>query len=210
MLQLTPETTVEELQLMVFSASDIPIAEQEREYRQQVVARYALQAEIRSLSHMILASVKLGYPPKPFPSSTIGETQVSTIPITKGEQIIVASVPSTSTSASRGINSSTNAQDAKHPVSAATAALPKPPISTPSGTTVSSLEASSKASATSSNPVAPAAGKETTIDLPGGAGIMQHRIVPDDNSCLFSSLGIVFKGGFSDSISRELRQSGFD
>jgi len=38
---------------------------------------------------------------------------------------------------------------------------------------------------------------------------MQHRIVPDDNSCLFSSLGIVFKGGFSDSISRELRQSEF-
>lgn len=30
MLQLTPETTYEELQLMVFSASDIPIAEQER------------------------------------------------------------------------------------------------------------------------------------------------------------------------------------
>jgi hypothetical protein len=31
-LQLTPEMTYEELQLMIFSASDIPIAEQEREY----------------------------------------------------------------------------------------------------------------------------------------------------------------------------------
>jgi ubiquitin thioesterase OTU1 len=165
------------------------------------------RTEIRSLTGMILALVKLGYPPKPFPSSTVGETQVSTIPITKGEQIIVSSVPSTSTSASRGINSSTHAQDAKPPVSAATAALPKPPISTPSGTTVSNFQATSKASASSSNPVTPAAGKETTIELPGGAGIMQHRIVPDDNSCLFSSLGIVFKGGFSDTISRELRQS---
>lgn len=36
---------------------------------------------------------------------------------------------------------------------------------------------------------------------------MQHRIVPDDNSCLFSSIGIVFKGGYSDSVTNQLRQS---
>ncbi|KAG7566880.1 hypothetical protein FFLO_01381 [Filobasidium floriforme] len=179
-LQLTPEMTYEELQLMIFSASDIPIAEQE---------------------------LKLGYPPKPIPSSTLAETQVSTIPITKGEQVIVSAVPSTSTSASRGVNNAAS-QDTK-PTSLNAApqprsqSQPKPPVSAPTKSTVNTLSNSSSTSA--STPVAPA-GKETTVDLPGGAGIMQHRIVPDDNSCLFSSIGVVFKGGYSESVTNQLRQ----
>lgn len=153
--------------------------------------------------------VKLGYPPKPIPSSTVAETQVSTIPITKGEQIIVSAVPSTSTSASRGVNNAAS-QDTK-PTSLNAAPQPrfkpqiKPPVPAPTKSTVNTLSSSSSTSA--STPIAPA-GKETTVDLPGGAGIMQHRIAPDDNSCLFSSIGIVFKGGYSDAITNQLRQSG--
>jgi len=38
---------------------------------------------------------------------------------------------------------------------------------------------------------------ETTnsIRLPGDAGYLQLRIVPDDNACLFSAVGVVFEGG---------------
>lgn len=202
MLQLTPEMTYEELQLMIFSASDIPIAEQEREYGIDQLAEYAAHFDGQ------FTPVKLGYPPKPIPPSTVGETQVSTIPITKGEQIIVSVVPSTSTSASRGVNNAASQETKPTPSNTApqprSQPPPKPPISAPTKSTINTLSSSSSTS--TSTPVAPA-GKETTVDLPGGAGIMQHRIVPDDNSCLFSSIGIVFKGGYSDSVTNQLRQS---
>jgi ubiquitin thioesterase OTU1 len=36
----------------------------------------------------------------------------------------------------------------------------------------------------------------TSVALPGrDAGFLQMRVVPDDNSCLFSALGVVFEGG---------------
>jgi hypothetical protein len=34
-----------------------------------------------------------------------------------------------------------------------------------------------------------------SVKLPGDAGFLQLRIVPDDNSCLFSAVGVVFEGG---------------
>lgn len=35
-----------------------------------------------------------------------------------------------------------------------------------------------------------------SVQLPGrDAGFLQLRIVPDDNSCLFSAVGVVFEGG---------------
>jgi ubiquitin thioesterase OTU1 len=36
-----------------------------------------------------------------------------------------------------------------------------------------------------------------TIKMPGDAGHLQLRVVPDDNSCLFSAIGVVFEGGIS-------------
>lgn len=31
--------------------------------------------------------------------------------------------------------------------------------------------------------------------MPGDAGTLELRIVPDDNSCLFSAVAVVFEGG---------------
>jgi ubiquitin thioesterase OTU1 len=33
------------------------------------------------------------------------------------------------------------------------------------------------------------------VELPGGNGFLELRVVPDDNSCLFSAIGVVFLGG---------------
>lgn len=33
------------------------------------------------------------------------------------------------------------------------------------------------------------------MELPGGNGFLELRVVPDDNSCLFSAIGVVFLGG---------------
>lgn len=34
-----------------------------------------------------------------------------------------------------------------------------------------------------------------SVTLPGDAGTLELRVVPDDNSCLFSAIGIIFEGG---------------
>jgi ubiquitin thioesterase OTU1 len=33
------------------------------------------------------------------------------------------------------------------------------------------------------------------VELPGDNGFLELRVVPDDNSCLFSAVGVVFEGG---------------
>jgi hypothetical protein len=50
-------------------------------------------------------------------------------------------------------------------------------------------------------------GKTTYVNVNDGMGsVLVHRIVPDDNSCLFSAIGLVFKGKYDDIITRELRE----
>jgi hypothetical protein len=50
-------------------------------------------------------------------------------------------------------------------------------------------------------------GKPTYVNVNDGMGsVLVHRIVPDDNSCLFSAIGLVFKGKYDDAITRELRE----
>lgn len=46
-----------------------------------------------------------------------------------------------------------------------------------------------------------------SVALPGrDAGFLQLRVVPDDNSCLFSSFGVVFEGGVE--AAQKLRRGG--
>ena len=45
----------------------------------------------------------------------------------------------------------------------------------------------------------------TSVPLADGASLI-HRIVPDDNSCLFSAIALVFRGGYDDAVVRELRE----
>lgn len=49
--------------------------------------------------------------------------------------------------------------------------------------------------------------KPVYVELNDGMGsVLVHRVVPDDNSCLFSAIGLVFKGHYDASITKELRQ----
>ncbi|CAD6589595.1 MAG: ubiquitin-specific protease otu1, partial [Tremellales sp. Tagirdzhanova-0007] len=139
-LDIDPETqTIEDLKVLVFSATEIPPNEQE---------------------------IKYGYPPKTLPNTS---DTLATIPITRGEQIIVVSVPAPS----------------------------KPPFSTAS-TPAPSLKAINE-TLSAPSPLAEAdipIESSDSIALPGrDAGFIQLRIVPDDNSCLFSAIGVVFEGG---------------
>ncbi|KAJ9122513.1 hypothetical protein QFC22_001942 [Naganishia vaughanmartiniae] len=50
-------------------------------------------------------------------------------------------------------------------------------------------------------------GKPVYVELNDGMGsVLIHRVVPDDNSCLFSAIGLVFKGHYDAGITKELRQ----
>lgn len=139
-----------------------------------------------------IPSVKFGYPPKSIPASTRGDALVSTIPITKGEQIIVAS--------------KTPASHQTAPSNTTAQVQPPPAQNAPRAPTRTRLPTMAPPAASKPTQI----GQETVLELPRGAGVIQHRIVPDDNSCLFSSLGIVFKGGYSESICNELRQGESD
>lgn len=49
--------------------------------------------------------------------------------------------------------------------------------------------------------------KPVYVELNDGMGsVLVHRVVPDDNSCLFSAIGLVLKGHYDASITKELRQ----
>ena len=115
--------------------------------------------------------MKFGYPPKPLP---ITDGVLSSIPITKGEQIIVTSVPAS--------------EPSSDPAPASLKQLNE------------TLSAPSPHSAQARTPVIPGSTSQgsssESVRLPGrDAGFLQLRVVPDDNSCLFSAIGVVFNGG---------------
>ncbi|KAL1413133.1 ubiquitin-specific protease otu1 [Vanrija albida] len=148
-LDIDPETQgVADLRVLIFSATEIPPSEQE---------------------------IKYGYPPKPLPD-TAG--RLSTIPITRGEQLIVTAVPPTIKSP-RLRRPSVKEQDAA-------LSAPSPPRDKPAPKPqLSPLEDGD----------VPVEASES-VKLPGlDAGYLQLRVVPDDNSCLFSAIGLVFEGG---------------
>ncbi|KAI5452151.1 ubiquitin-specific protease otu1 [Naganishia albida] len=263
-LHIEPETTYEELQIMIFSATEIPLDAQE---------------------------LKFGYPPKAFPSTVTSNphAKLSLIPITKGEQIMVTEhAPSSSrkqfttgptskkdATQSDPLPSGTNVPPPPTPGVFETAPTPKSTTSTathtptpapsvprtiiPSpyiynnpgtaGSTASSTPAAGGPGLTvptkghiGSSPLAErnqngvpggtatrdgyaadahnqhlggenaltalaGSGKTTYVNVNDGMGsVLVHRIVPDDNSCLFSAIGLVLKGKYDDVITRELRE----
>jgi len=75
-------------------------------------------------------------------------------------------------------------------------------ITTPAPSIKATNEALSAPSRLTPQPVSqattPKAGGEggaTSVELPGDNGFLELRVVPDDNSCLFSAIGVVFLGG---------------
>ncbi|BEI86209.1 hypothetical protein CcaverHIS002_0604960 [Cutaneotrichosporon cavernicola] len=146
-IEVDPETQgVRDLKVLIFSSTEIPPSEQE---------------------------IKFGYPPKPLPE-TAG--RLASIPITRGEQLIVTAVPHVSRSPKRPRRLSVKELDAE-------LSAPKPPHA-PGPVAESPL-------APSDMPLEAA----DSIALPGrDAGFLQLRVVPDDNSCLFSAVSVVFEG----------------
>jgi len=118
-----------------------------------------------------LTPVKYGYPPKPLPDVT---GPLSSIPITRGEQIIVTTVPGASAKPSPAPTPAPSVKALNNALSAPTPLRPQTPLA---ANDIPSENADS-------------------VALPGrDAGFLQLRVVPDDNSCLFSAIGVVFEGG---------------
>lgn len=116
--------------------------------------------------------VKFGYPPKPLP---VTSGTLSSIPITRGEQVIVTSVPATTT-----LPQSQPQPPTREPTPAPSTKAVNQTLSAPSPLSESDIPVESAES----------------VALPGrDAGFLQLRVVPDDNSCLFSAVGVVFEGG---------------
>lgn len=171
-LDIDPEsTTLSDLRVLIFSSTEIPPNEQELKY---------------------------GYPPKPILSAE--DATLSSIPISKGEQIIVTSLPAGSSS--RAQNS---AETSRVPVELPPSQLPTPAPS------VKQYSAELSAPQPTSSLTAGDSGKKGKVDgesiqLPGrDNGWLKLRVVPDDNSCLFSSIGVVFEGGMGKDVVKRLR-----
>lgn len=153
--------------MLIFSATEIPPSQQDSE---------STRSPTWSLRDAEVGAVKFGYPPKPLPATS---GLLSSIPITRGEQVIVTSAPSAAAPSSRP--------------------EPTPPPSIkPLNQTLSA-------------PTPPSAANEVevgeeSVALPGDAGYLQLRVVPDDNSCLFSALGVIFEGGIESA--QKLRRGG--
>ncbi|WVF69019.1 hypothetical protein IAT40_003793 [Kwoniella sp. CBS 6097] len=164
-------TTIDDLKVLIFSNTEIPPSEQE---------------------------IKYSYPPKPLPETT---GTLSTIPITKGEQIIVTSNPGLS------LSQSTNAASASTSSSTSTSTPTPAPsvkafndtISAPTPFVQSQPQSQSQAQRRPDSTLAQndiPVESSNSVALPGrDAGYLQLRVVPDDNSCLFSAVGVVFEGG---------------
>lgn len=142
---------------------------------------YHLFQTINRFCYSIFLLVKLGYPPKPL--LLIPELPIASLDIKRGEQIIVVQTSSSSTPTASTFPP-VPAPSRPNPVASTE---PKPAPSA----TAAAPEPQHRPSAPKSAPP-PTAGREgpETVETPSGT--LVHRVVPDDNSCLFSAVGIVF------------------
>ncbi|KAG8703819.1 ubiquitin-specific protease otu1 [Ceratobasidium sp. 395] len=126
----------------------------------------SLQQSIYELSGLLPSQqeLKSGYPPKAL--ALIPELPLSSLGLQRGDQITVILNP----------NSATPTSTSRPPV----------PAPTPRVQPTSSAPAPAPAPGPKAN-----SGKDGFVETP--AGTLVHRVVPDDNSCLFSSIAIVFQ-----------------
>ncbi|KAG2020033.1 hypothetical protein CC2G_005418 [Coprinopsis cinerea AmutBmut pab1-1] len=141
-----------------------------------------LQQEIYKASDILPSrqSLKSGYPPRSL--TLVPELPISSLDLKSGEQLIVQGAVESS---ARGTSA------AASPPPRAAAAVPTSP---PRQSQTASINGPSKKS-----------GPET-VQVDGGYLI--HRVVPDDNSCLFSSLALIFEGSISNA--QKLRRAVVD
>jgi len=128
---------------------------------------YAACGILPSLQHL-----KSGYPPRTL--AIVPELPLSSLGLQAGEQLIVSENPDLSrkpASASSVVNVPTSTTSSRPPPSAARS---------------STLNAATSVPAQPSAPGVP-------DHVETGGGVLLHRIVPDDNSCLFSSVALIFE-----------------
>ncbi|TFK30086.1 OTU-domain-containing protein [Coprinopsis marcescibilis] len=133
-----------------------------------------LQQEIYKLTDILPSrqTLRSGYPPRPL--TLIPELSLSSLDLKGGEQIIVQGNAEPSV---RGVAASP-------PRAVSTRAKPD---TTPTQPAQQSAPAPSPQRKSSDGP--------DSVEVDGGYLI--HRVVPDDNSCLFSSLALIFEGSIT-------------
>ncbi|EIM90363.1 OTU-domain-containing protein [Stereum hirsutum FP-91666 SS1] len=145
-----------------------------------------LQQEIFAASEIPPSAqdLRAGYPPKQL-TGIVPELPLSSLAISPGEQLIVTEKPSSRSAApvSTGGASSARPSGPSLPVDPG-ARIVNPPASIPPF---------ASSAGTSSRSAAGGGGDGGPDYVEVGGQYLVHQIVPDDNSCLFSSVALVFE-----------------
>ncbi|PBK78278.1 OTU-domain-containing protein [Armillaria solidipes] len=125
-----------------------------------------LQQEIRKLTDILPSRqiLKHGYPPQSL--TLIGELPVSSLGLTRGDQLIVNEEPGHA---------------------------PDPPRSSPPANPAFRQAPAARTSSIPAIPASSPAAANSSEHVPAEGGYLIHRVVPDDNSCLFSSVALIFE-----------------
>ncbi|CCA69782.1 related to OTU1-Yeast OTU Deubiquitinating enzyme 1 [Serendipita indica DSM 11827] len=161
-----------------------------------------LQQEIRKVTGILpsLQDVKTGFPPRSI--TLISELPIASLGLQRGDQLIIGELKATPTStapapqpqpiertiASQGtVRKGENAPPRPQP---APKTIPTPAQPVPTASSSSTSRAAPPVITPTPTVLGQGAqGDEVETD----SGVVVHRIVPDDNSCLFSSVGIVLE-----------------
>ncbi|KAJ7047004.1 hypothetical protein C8F04DRAFT_1024066 [Mycena alexandri] len=142
-----------------------------------------LQQEILAVSDILPSrqNLKAGYPPRTL--TLVPELPLSSLGLSSGEQIIVSENAEDS-GVARTTRPASSSSPFLNPTSTSTSSAPAPvsraaPVSHPSRPTPAT-----------STPASSASGPDA-VETDGS--FLVHRVVPDDNSCLFSSVALVFE-----------------
>jgi len=119
-----------------------------------------------------LQELKAGYPPQSF--TLIPGLPISSLGLKRGDQLTVSEARGNGLSPSPSLRRSTAPSSSPAIRTSAALAPPTPRQSAPPR-------------------VSPGSQAEVDDHVETDGGILVHRVVPDDNSCLFSSVGVVFE-----------------
>ncbi|KIM25348.1 hypothetical protein M408DRAFT_331259 [Serendipita vermifera MAFF 305830] len=155
-----------------------------------------LQQEIRAVTGILpsLQDVKTGFPPKSI--TLVSELSLSSLGLKRGDQLIISELKATPTS------SAAAPTPAAAPVPSRPAQIdrynppppqPAPKVAQPAQAPKPVATPRAATPAPTTVPPALSAFGEEPEQVTTASGILVHRVVPDDNSCLFSSIGIVFE-----------------
>ncbi|KAG9054707.1 ubiquitin-specific protease otu1 [Serendipita sp. 407] len=155
-----------------------------------------LQQEIKKVTNILpsLQDVKTGFPPRSI--TLISELPIASLGLKRGDQLIISELKPTATTTAPAPTPASSSNPApsrsSNPISTGRPQGP-PPQPKPAPKFIEPTQTSNDAqpSMTAQPPVETPSAPAEEIQTP--SGVVVHRVVPDDNSCLFSSIGIVFE-----------------